>query len=146
DAEVCRRNRNSTPSAAPISRRNRAAFAVTSVKLSPRVSMTRSARARTFGADVAMAESEAMTRSRTSAAVAVLHVLDHVEEAPPHLLHEGEDPVELGVVRQFELDVRRHPHRRLRLGGGGQGDAAPDHFLLQRGVLALQARNVALQH
>ena len=101
-------------------------------------------RAARRGGDADGAVSEALRELDPVAARRLLH---HVDEAAPHLLERAHHAVDLGVARQrhLELKLALLVRRRRARDAARQRQAARQHVLLQRAVLALQPRDLVLQ-
>src|SRR5215470_3829707 len=151
EAEVCRMNRNSAPSFAPVCLRNRIASRVMSVKACPLVSTTSVAVAMVSGAKLVMADNGSFMAASLSRRWSGLfqHVLlqrrDHLNQAAPDLLDEVHDLVEIGIVRQLQTRLVPLDRRRLWLDGARQRQIARQQLFLDRCVFALKARDLGFE-
>src|SRR4029077_1799627 len=143
EAEVWRRKSSATPSRALMVCRKRATSAVISKKPSPEVSSASTACAMVSTRALWMAVS-----SRKAAPSALVHHLllrprHRIDEAVPQPADIGHGAIDIGVVGQADGDVV--VVRALRRHAGRQRQAARQQGLLERGILAAQPRDLALE-
>src|SRR6516165_11160196 len=147
EAEVCRMNRNSAPSFAPVCLMNRIASRVISVKACPLVSTTSVAVAMVSGAKLMMGDNGSLMAlpPRQSSGLVLLQGRDHLNQAAPDLLDEIHDLVEIGIVGQLQARLLRLGRRRFRLDGARQRQIVCKQLFLHRCIFALKARDLGFE-
>src|SRR5580693_3148357 len=145
EAEVCRRKSSATPSRASIFSRKRATSRVISKKPSPDVCTASAPRSIVSTRVLRMAYNSLKAAPSALVQHLLLRPVYGIDEAIPHPADIGHGAVDVGIIGQADRDVVVVAGRGFRRRAGRQRQAVRQHGLLERGVLAAQPRDLALE-